>query len=63
LPAKLDQAWQEGWPGLVERARGWTASPLFWTLLALVIGLVLLRLLWRYTSRPRSSRERKDPHV
>ncbi|MCK2183582.1 vWA domain-containing protein [Halomonas getboli] len=62
VPAKLRLVWQEGWPGLVERARGWTDSPMFWILLMLVIGLTLLRLLWRHTSRSRSH-ERRDPYV
>ncbi|MBB3140164.1 VWA domain-containing protein [Halomonas organivorans] len=63
VPAKLRLAWQAGWPGLVERVRGWSHGPMFWILLALAIGLVLLRLLWRHTSRSASSRERRDPHV
>lgn len=64
VPAKLRLVWQEGWPGLVERARGWTDSPMFWILLVLAIGLTLLRVLWRHTSRrSRSPRERRDPHV
>ncbi len=63
LPARLRLVWQEGWPGLVERARGWAGSPMFWGLLALTIGLVMFRGLWRHTRRSRSSRERRDPHV
>ncbi|WP_016856288.1 vWA domain-containing protein [Halomonas smyrnensis] len=63
LPARLRLAWQEGWPGLVERVRGWSQGPMFWILLVLTIGLVMLRLLWRHTSRSASTRERRDPHV
>ncbi|MFG6175826.1 VWA domain-containing protein [Halomonas sp. THAF12] len=63
VPAKLRLAWQAGWPGLVERARGWAAGPWLWGLAVLAGCLLLLGLLRHRRRRSKVHHHREDPYV
>ncbi|ATJ83264.1 VWA domain-containing protein [Halomonas beimenensis] len=63
VPGMLRDAWQAGWPGLVDRARRWGGDPRLWGGIALGVVLLLVLARRRRLRRPRSRSHREEPHV